>query len=694
MCPACGVRCPGQFKGCAEVWAARTEVGSPVSVTRSRPGPVVKAPTVRSLGTSQSRPTPETSSPVVAPLAVDADPAPVKRDAGTRKAKDVAVRLRAEAEELRETQQRSFERMTAELDDRAREIEERAHDIDDIGRDLADRARQIDDRARDIDERAAAHLRALEHDRASLPGELRKSIAGVLPGMVAEAVRIALDARRIDAASRPSVPDEVRRSVAGLLPAAVADAVDLAIAARLAELPSPDQAEAARSRAEHDPIVVARQRSLEKRIDGLTRRAQEIDDRISTHLRAIDDDRAALSELARRQGELAQSVAGAAGDHERLVTWVNQAVPLRVEAAVKSTLDSHAAALGDHTERAERARADTEARAKAIQDASERIMETLYRRDQEIDDRAAAHLRVLDDARAALAAILDSGRDQVAQAVIEVLPAMIDTAVRTSMAHYTAERRAPGLEMATRLRADSDIMRESLQRSFEKMMESLAARDQELDDRAIAHLKAVELEKGELAGLRAQVAESMAEAVPVMVAQAVGATEAQHRAEVAETHHAMERLRVDSEATNAELRAAVAELRAALADRSEALERQAAASEHALETFRAAMARPATEPGGRVRPAVITVSAGPADPSSPGEPSAGDAPTDDRASGRRTAFGRSSVPQARRVERRMLKIDDGDGGDGDAPSRPVDRRQAALSDLLDIPDRLTPPPPK
>jgi len=48
----------------------------------------------------------------------------------------------------------------------------------------------------------------------------------------------------------------------------------------------------------------------------------------------------------------------------------------------------------------------------------------------------------------------------------------------------------------------------------------------------------------------------------------------------------------------------------------------------------------------------------------------------------RPVLGRSPVPRSRRVERRLLKIDDRDDG----PRRPLDRRQATLSELLDSDD--------
>ena len=203
---------------------------------------------------------------------------------------------------------------------------------------LADRAREIDARARELDERAAAQLRAIEHDRASVPAEVRKSIAGVLPGLVAEAVRISIDSRRADHPSPASIADEVRHSLAATVPGMVADAVDVALESRAADQAGNGPEEGPPG-PEHRALAAARQRSLEKRIDGLTRRHQEIDDRITDRLRAIDDDRAAVAELVRRQDQLAKVLADAAEHNTRLVAWVDEAVPAHVAAAVESALD-------------------------------------------------------------------------------------------------------------------------------------------------------------------------------------------------------------------------------------------------------------------------------------------------------------------------------------------------------------------
>ncbi len=602
--------------------------------------------------------------------------AAARSEPGARKQKDVGVRLRAEAEAMREALERSFETMEAEL---------------------ADRARQIDARARELDERAAAQLRAIEHDRASVPAEVRKSIAGVLPGLVAEAVRISIDSRRSDQPSAASVADEVRHLLAATVPGMVADAVDVALESRAAEQAGAGP-EGSPPRPEDRALAAARQRSLEKRIDGLTRRHQEIDDRITDRLRAIDDDRAALAELARRQDQLAKAVADAAEHDTRLVAWVDDAVPAHVAAAVESALDAQGASLQSSLEQVERARADTETLGKTIQESSERLMESLYRRDQEIEERGAAQLIALEEERAALAVLLENGRDEVAKLVIRAMPAMVDAAVRTAMDRHASERREPALELANRLRAEADIMREALQRSFEKMMESLAAREHELADAAAAHGRRVEHDTGELADLRASVTASLTETLPAMVADSVRAAEEEHRASLEAARHDMARLRAESEATAAELREAVAGLRAAaLVQRSEAVERQAAASEQALESMRSVMTRPAV-----ARPTVARATGAAARADDPagranGGPNAVTLPSstdpeplyeleetvdEEELRPERPLLGKSPVPRSRRVERRLLKIDDRDG----EPWRPLDRRQAALSDLLDSDD--------
>jgi len=511
------------------------------------------------------------------------------------------------AESMRELFERSFQRKAAELAARAREV----------------------------DDRAAAHMQALDYDRATLPDELRRSIAAVLPGMVADAVRAAGSARPPDPPPR-----------------------------------EPGEREGPRLRGPHDPIVEARQRSFEKLLDALTRRAQEIDDRVTTRLRALDDDRAVLADVVRDQDRLARSLSEAdvAGRHDRLAAWVTEAVPGMVAGAVRAAMEAEATALSESVDRVERVKADTEAMGGAIQESSERMLEALYRRDQEIDDRGAAHLRALEEERTALAALLEGSRDQVAQSVVGVLPAMVEGAVRTAMERYTTERRAPAQEMASRLRADSDVMRETLQRSFEKMMESLAVREQAMDERAAAHLRALEQEKSALAEIRAELAGSLEAALPGLVAVEVRSAVDAQMAEVNAGRSDAERLRAEAGATAEELREAIARLRTALVTRDQTVERQAVAHELALEGLRSDLAGLLAAPAGASAPPT----AGPA------PPVLVTAVVDETAAGR-VGFGRPTVPRAQRVERRMLKIDDGDDG----PWSALDRRQSALSELLD-----------
>ena len=681
VCPGCGTRCEGLFRGCPEVWASRSD-DQPISGTPTRARPTVAPTAAVRPPAGKSAPRPSAAPPpakAVPPLVkavppqaraetlvskvetgvASAQAGNAKAEAAVRKQKDAGIRLRAEADAMREALERSFERMAAEL---------------------ADRAREIDARAREIDVEAAAQLREIEHARASMPAEVRKSIAGVLPGLVAESVRIAIDSRRQDQPSPASIAEEVQHSIAASLPAMVADAVDDALGSRAAD-PTEDRPEGGLARPEHRALAEARQRSLEHRIDGLTRRHQEIDDRITDRLRALDDDRVALAELVRRQDELARAVADAAEHNSRLVAWVDDAVPARVAASVESALKVHGASLRSSLEQVDRARADTETLGRTIQESSERLMETLYRRDQEVEERSGAHLRALEEERAALAALLENGRDQVAKLVIRAMPAMVDAAVRTAMERHAAERREPALEMANRLRADADIMRETLQRSFEKMMESLATREHELADAAAAHGRKVDHDKGELGELRASVANSLTETLPAMVADSVRTAEEEHRETLEAARNDMARLRTESEATAAELREAVADLRAAaLAQRSEAVERQAAASVRALEDMRSAMARP-TAGVARANGGPRAVTPPPPPPQElPTEPLYELETVGDEVSiPERPLLGKSSVPRSRRVERRLLKIDDRD----DEPWRPLDRRQAALSDLLD-----------
>ncbi|HEX7277130.1 MAG TPA: hypothetical protein VF244_07120, partial [Acidimicrobiales bacterium] len=564
-----------------------------------------------------------------------------------------------------------------------------------LAADLADRARALDERAREIDDRAAAHLQALDYDRASLPQELRRTIATMVPHAVDAAVRAAVDTRVAGAVralqqDRTLEPGELRQSIAQTVPGVVADtvghslpgmvsaAVEAALPGLVAEAvadvlqaQSPSEPSALRP-AEHDPLLAVRQRSWEKRLDGLTRRAQEIDDRVSTHLRGIDEDRRVLADVVRHQDRLAQALADIdpAGDQERLSQWVQDSVPGMVASAVRSTLDAQTAAITTALTRAERARADTQAMHAAVQASSERILEALYRRDQQFDDRAEGALAAFEEERAALAELLLGNREKVEQSVLAGLPVLVNSAVRVAMEAYRSERRSGVEELATRMRADADVMRETLQRSFEKMMEALANREQELDERASAHRRALKHEKSETAELWAKAARSLTDALPGMVADAVRAAGEVDRSALAAVTEETDRVRAEMEAATAELKAALAEVRDAIGTRDDAIERQAAAYERAVEGMRAAMARPATVPA-----------AAPAPPPPP-PPEVVPAAVVELSNDGRVLYGRSAIPRAQRVERRMLKIDD-----SNAAWPALSRREADLTDLLDGDDK-------
>gem|GEM_PF-2673818 len=647
-CPECGTVCKGRFVGCPEVWAAGPKAvpaPSTAAKARSAGAPVGPAPVA---GATRATPAP---SPVLVP------PAATETEAVLRKAKEGSgTKVRAEAQAMLDLLERSFEKMTAELAARAREI----------------------------DDRAADHMRALDYDRASLPKELRQSVAGMVPSVVDSAVdgavRQAVDARlaahlRTLEHDGAALRSDLRKSIDSTLPRLVADAVRQALDARepAPEPPpaalAPTREETAPARSDHEAIVAARQRSLERRVDGLTRRAQEIDDRVSTHLRGLDDDRAVLSDLVRHQDRLAQSLADAdvSGHYQRLSAWVTEAVPGMVAEAVQSAMEVHGEVLAASLARSERARADAQAVGATVQASAERILESLYRRDQEFDERAAARVKALDEQRAALEALLDGGTEQVAQSVLVTLPALVESAVRVAMERYRTERRTGVEEIATRMRADSDVMRDALQRSFEKMMEALAAREQVLDERAAAHVRALEHEKGELATLWDKAARSVTAALPGMVAEAVRDAREQDRSQLAAAREETERLRRDLEAAAVELRAAVAEVRAELGGRDELIERQASAYERAVDGLRSAMNRPPPAPAAAPEPEPSP------SPTPPTVAAAVVAPPETVP----VRFAASTVPPAKRVERRMLKIAD------DAAWPALNRREAALSDLLD-----------
>ncbi len=703
-CPGCGIECRGHFVGCAEVWARGPQPERPVRV-RMTPTPT-PAPTRDKA--PPGKPAPDPESGAAKPRGQTGFPG-----VGDRRSNERASRLRADFEAMQGVLECSVEKITAELDARAEEI----------------------------DERAADHLRALEQARASLPEELRRSIAEDLPRMVTEAVSASLDTQPAETAGLETlvveavgraladrqegqpgleqlVADAVLRSVQarqgeqpgveGLVADAVgraldareeerhdverlvAEAVGQVLDARLAEHPALKQAGAPRLLTEHDAIVEARHRSLDKRIDGLTRRTQEIDDRLTTRLRTVDDDRAVLPELVRRQDQLARSLAAAVtvDRHDHLAEWVHEAVPTLVAETVQAAMGVHSSALAEAQERADRTRSETEARAGAILASSERTLETLFRRDEEISEVATAHRRALEDERAALAALIEGGRDHLAHSLLDLVPPIVDDAVRAAMARYTTERRPGAREIETRVQADSDVARDALQRSFEKMSEALARREQAMEERADARLKALDIEKAGLAELRTRVAGALTEALPAMVDDAVRSGVALHRAEIDAARQETERIRARTEASTAELREAVAEMRATLARRD--TEQQSAANERALEGLRSAMGIPAARPNGHSNPppAATPPAPTPPAPTPPARTPPARTPSTpppehgfDPTNGGRVAFGRSVVPREQRVERRMLRIDDSDGG----PWRPLERRQAALSDLLDGP---------
>ena len=693
VCPECGVVCRGKFSGCPDIWQAGSAASNPVVVRAPRPPPPPRLPTPPRpnvpVGRSEQWLTALAASPPIAANeapAAEPEPARPKRAGARHKeesvkaradaspaAKDESAKLRAEGAAISTILEQSYEKMSAALADRSRALDDQARELDLL-------AQELDRRVRELDERTEVALEALDHDRVSLPARARQAIASVVPDAVETIVRQAVETRVTAAVraleqDRRALPEQLRQSVAAALPDIVDEAVGKALDARdpLALLSEPGSTPL---RSDHDSIAPARQRSFDKRLDGVVRRAQEIDDRVTTHLRAIDDDRILLADLVRHQDRLAQSVAeiDVAGRYEELTKWVTETVPTMVKTAVKTALGAQAAALSTAVGRAERARADSHALSATIQATSERILEALYRRDQEADDRAASQLSAFEQERAALAGLLEGNRERVEQTVLSGLPVLVNSAVRVSMEAYRSERRSGVEELAARIRADSDVMRETLQRSFEKMMESLAHREQELDERAAAHKRALEHQKAETAELWAKAARSLADALPSMVAEAVQAAGELDRSELEAARQETDRLRVETEAAMADLREALGQVREALGGRDEAVERQAAAYQRAIEGMRAAMARPTATPDrGPTRapapaPPVVPVVVAEAVPAKVVEIS------DDG----RVMSGRSTVPRAQRVERRMLKIDD-----SDAAWPAISRREAALSHFLD-----------
>jgi hypothetical protein len=723
-CPGCGVVCRGQYAGCPEVWAgngptktavappkrlakagpshsvihrgkagdkqARTESEAPVPhVPRDswfeavdiEPAPTdtvlsAPAPAPQPVWVPQTVPQPVWISEP-APVATDhppaAPPAPMETRAAEIEAWAADVTRTFEAERVR------LERMATDLAGRAGEIDARAmahtRAFENDRAWLERLAAELPTRARQLDDRAEAHLRMLETDRASL-----EALGQQLMARAQEIdARAAAYFQAVDH-DRTSLPEELRRSIGATLPALVAEAVRLDTARR-AERQTPPPAEGPPLRVEADPIIVARQRSLEKQVDGLTRRTQEIDERVTTHLRAIDDDRAVLADVIHHQDRMAQAIADADIDG-RYDLLVNDAIPDAVAGAVDAAMKAKAAALSTAVGRVEKVRADTKAMADSLRESSEGVLDALFRRDQD----SASQLQALAEERAAMTEMLEGGREEIAKSVVNSLPALVEVAVRTAMERYATERRSGVQELSSRLRADSDVMRDALQRSFEKMMEALASREQELEERAAAQVRGLGQEKSALSDLWSKAALAVTQALPGMVAEAVTDSEQLDRAELEavrqetqrlrEEHEAaVARLRDDHEATVAELREAVAELRTALIDRDGVVERQAAAYERALEGLRAAMAR---------QPAKRSPRAADPEPEPDPEPEAESpvaalvAEVIDETNGGRVKFGRSAVPRAQRVERRMLKLDDRD----DASWPGLTRRSEALADLL------------
>ena len=214
------------------------------------------------------------------------------------------------------------------------------------------------------------------------------------------------------------------------------------------------------------------------------------------------------------------------------------------------------------------------------------MLEALYRRDAEVDDRVAAHRRRLeDDALGGLADLLEGGMAE-ARAVVAQVPAMVDEAFRARLERYEADRRESEMGMS-QLRAETELAQESRLRSFEEMM---ATRERVVDDRAAAHDEAHREEQRELARLRGELSRLLAETLPDMVADAVSDAIRCLRTEQESVRRETERRADETEAVAAELRVAVAETQAALA-LDGALGRQAEAYRQALEELRSAIAQ-------------------------------------------------------------------------------------------------------
>ncbi len=611
-CQECGTVCLGQYSGCPEVWDRRDRSYDPIQagVAASPPDyepaawPAVirhvPPPRARTAERTQPRPPPPDIEPLVVPAAVPPPP-PLPLPPAPPARRQPPIPVRAAPPP-------AFEG---------------ARDLDEW---FQQATAELSARAFDIDERAEAHARAFEHDRAWLERMLNE-----LPTRARE-----LDARI--AAHLEAVPSLVVDAVRGEYGA----------------------------KAGPDPIVNinARQRSLEKRIEAIARRAQEIDERVGSHLRTIEDDRGVLADVVRHQDRLAQQLSEVdVGErHKRLTEWVHEAIPAVAASAVDAALGAQTSSIAAAVARAERIRSDMQVAAEQNQAAAERMLEALFRRDKEIVDQ----LQALQQEREAVAAIIEGGRDEIAHSVLNSLPALVDVAVRTAMERYATERRSGVTDLSNRLRADADVMRDAMQRSFEKIMESLAVKEQLVDERAAAHLRSLEHDRTTVTELWQKAARSVTDALPSLVADAVASAGADSRDEV-------ERLRRDNEAALADLNQAVAELKEALVDRDGVVQRQAAAYERALDGLRSAISRPAGEP--TTRPARLPEPV----PTSASASASASGAYDPRG---RVKLGRSNIPREQRVERRMLKLDDRD----DAAWPALGRREAALTDLLDGPD--------
>ena len=254
--------------------------------------------------------------------------------------------------------------------------------------------------------------------------------------------------------------------------------------------------------------------------------------------------------------------------------------------AVRTALETQTT-ITELVRRAEHAQAEAEAAGEKLRSSAETMLEALYRRDADVDDRVAAHRRQLeDDALGGLADLLDGGMAE-ARAIVAQVPAMVDEAFRARLERYEADRRESEKGMANQLRAEAELAQESRLRSFEEMM---ATRERVVDDRAAAHDEAHQEEQRELAQLQGQLSRLLAETLPQMIADEVSDAIRCLRTEQESVRRETERQAAETEALTAELRVAVAETQAALAFDG-ALGRQAEAYRQALEELRSAIAK-------------------------------------------------------------------------------------------------------